>query len=166
MSIRQLQVLANNAQVGTLRDENDLWQFTHAEGWRESARGFDLSPGLSRQTQHHADGATSRPVQWYFDNLLPEEALRTTIAKDAKLSAEDSFGLLAWFGAESAGSLILHDPGARRGWRQGTVATGPRATHGDARTRQHAGGNAARGRQAYRRHRGRPGRHACALPRA
>ncbi|PIL39101.1 hypothetical protein CR103_14810 [Massilia psychrophila] len=43
--------------------------------------------------------------------MLPEEALRTTIAKDAKLSAEDGFGLLAWFGAESAGSLILRDPG-------------------------------------------------------
>ena len=54
--------------------------------------------------------ASSRPVQWYFDNLLPEEALRTVIAKDAGLSAEDAFGLLAYFGAESAGSLVLRDP--------------------------------------------------------
>ena len=50
-------------------------------------------------------------MQWYFDNLLPEEALRATIAKDAGLSAEDGFGLLAYFGAESAGSLVLRDPG-------------------------------------------------------
>jgi serine/threonine-protein kinase HipA len=110
MSIRRLQVLVNNELVGILREENDLWQFGYAEEWRESALGFDLSPSLSRETQHHADGATNRPVQWYFDNLLPEEALRAVIAKDAGLSAEDGFGLLAYFGAESAGSLVLRDP--------------------------------------------------------
>lgn len=88
-----------------------MWQFGYARQWRESARGFDLSPSLSRATQHHADGASNRPVQWYFDNLLPEEALRATLAKDAGLSAEDGFGLLAYFGAESAGSLVLRDAG-------------------------------------------------------
>jgi serine/threonine-protein kinase HipA len=110
MSTRSLQVLVNNELVGLLSEENDLWQFGYAQQWRESPRGFDLSPSLSRATRHHADGASSRPVQWYFDNLLPEEALRTTIAKDAGLSAEDSFGLLAYFGGESAGSLVLRDP--------------------------------------------------------
>lgn len=76
-----------------------------------SARGFDLSPTLAREKQRHVDGASSRPVQWYFDNLLPEEALRTVIAKDAGVSAEDAFGLLAYFGAESAGSLVLAHAG-------------------------------------------------------
>jgi serine/threonine-protein kinase HipA len=111
MSRRQLQVLVNTELVGILHEENDLWQFSYAQAWRESARGFDLSPSLSRTIEHHADGASTRPVQWYFDNLLPEEALRTTIAKDAGLGAEDGFGLLAYFGAESAGSLVLRDPG-------------------------------------------------------
>jgi serine/threonine-protein kinase HipA len=50
-------------------------------------------------------------VQWYFDNLLPEETLRSVIAKEASLRAEDAFGLLAFYGAESAGSLVLRDPG-------------------------------------------------------
>jgi hypothetical protein len=40
------------------------------------------------------------------DNLLPEEAMRTVLAKEAQLSAEDAFGLLGYFGAESAGSLV------------------------------------------------------------
>ncbi|MDB5920613.1 MAG: protein HipA [Massilia sp.] len=111
MTSRQLQVLVNHELVGILGEENDLWQFRYALEWRASARGFDLSPSLSRATGHHADGASSRPVQWYFDNLLPEEALRTVIAKDAGLSAEDGFGLLAYLGAESAGSLVLCDPG-------------------------------------------------------
>lgn len=51
-----------------------------------------------------------RTVPWYFDNLLPEETLRTVIAKESNLQAEDAFGLLAYFGAESAGSLVLRDP--------------------------------------------------------
>ena len=44
-----------------------------------------------------------------FDNLLPEEALRSIIAKEVSLNAGDAFGLLAYFGAESAGSLVLRD---------------------------------------------------------
>lgn len=109
MSARRLEVLVNDELVGILREENDLWQFEYADAWIASARGFDLSPALSRNRRIIADGASNRPVQWYFDNLLPEEALRTVIAKDAGLNAEDGFGLLAYFGAESAGALVLRD---------------------------------------------------------
>ena len=38
---------------------------------------------LSRKSVAHADGASNRPVQWYFDNLLPAGALRTVIAREA-----------------------------------------------------------------------------------
>jgi len=58
------------------------------------------------------DGASQRPVQWYFDNLLPEEDQRVLLAGDAKLDAADAFGLLAWYGAESAGSVTLLPPDA------------------------------------------------------
>lgn len=109
MTARQLEVMVNRDLVGWLREENDLWQFDYAEQWRTSPEGFDLSPALARAQASHADGASTRPVQWYFDNLLPEEALRITIAKDAQLNAEDAFGLLAYFGSESAGSLVLRD---------------------------------------------------------
>lgn len=130
MTARQLNVLTNDQLVGYLREDNDLWQFEYAAQWVASSASFDLSPTLARlqpgpDTQTagimdaaaihprpalHRDGATNRPVQWYFDNLLPEEALRTVIAKEAKLAAEDAFGLLAYFGSESAGSLTLQDP--------------------------------------------------------
>jgi serine/threonine-protein kinase HipA len=58
------------------------------------------------------DGASQRPVQWYFDNLLPEEGQRLLLAGDARLDAADAFGLLAWYGAESAGSVTLLPPDA------------------------------------------------------
>lgn len=110
MTARQLEITVNRQLIGLLRENNDLWELEYAQGWVTSALGFDLSPELPRAEALHTDGASKRPVQWYFDNLLPEEALRIVIAKEANLSAEDAFGLLAHFGAESAGSLVLHDP--------------------------------------------------------
>jgi serine/threonine-protein kinase HipA len=108
--MRELAVSINDRLVGHLREDNDLWQFGYAPEWSASSEGFDLSPALPRSEGRIADGATTRPVQWYFDNLLPEEALRSIVAREARLAAEDAFGLLAWFGAESAGSLVLRDP--------------------------------------------------------
>jgi serine/threonine-protein kinase HipA len=110
MTSRQLELLVNAQQVGYLRENNDLWELAYTPEWIASVQGFDLSPELARTSVVHTDGATHRPVQWYFDNLLPEETLRTVIAKEADLPAEDAFGLLARFGAESAGSLVLRDP--------------------------------------------------------
>jgi serine/threonine-protein kinase HipA len=51
-------------------------------------------------------------VQWFFDNLLPEEALRTRLAQEKKIAEADAFGLLEAYGAESAGALTLLKPGA------------------------------------------------------
>ena len=109
MTSRRLEVTANEQLVGHLRERDDLWEFEYAADWSTSLQGFDLSPALPRTELLHADGASNRPVQWYFDNLLPEEALRTVLAKEANVPAEDAFGLLAYFGAESAGSLVLRD---------------------------------------------------------
>ena len=122
MSVRQREVLVNDELVGVLAEENDLWQFDYADQWIASVRGFDLSPFLARNQRIIVDGASNRPVQWYFDNLLPEEALRTVIAQDAGLNAEDGFGLLAYFGAKSAGALVLRDPANRV-----PAAAGPRS---------------------------------------
>lgn len=44
----------------------------------------------------HVDGGTLRPVQWYFDNLLPEERLRETVSKEAGLKGDDAFALLEY----------------------------------------------------------------------
>ena len=73
---------------------------------------FALSPHLPLSREPLLDGATRRPVQWYFDNLLPEEGQRILLADDAGVEAADAFGLLAWYGAESAGSLTLLPPDA------------------------------------------------------
>lgn len=109
--MRELRVWLNDRPVGLLAEANDVWHFTYDRQWCSDALGFDLSPALPRALGTHTDGASERPVQWYFDNLLPEEQLRESLARDAGLAGEDAFGLLAWLGAESAGSLVLQPPG-------------------------------------------------------
>ena len=109
--MRTLMVYLNDRQVGVLAEGDDLWSFEYDPGWSASTDGFDLAPGLSRASQRHIDGGTSRPVQWYFDNLLPEERLRETVSKEAGLKGDDAFALLAYLGAESTGSLVLLPPG-------------------------------------------------------
>lgn len=105
---RRLNIFINQVQVAILHEDNDLWALTYLPQWAAREDGFDLCPALPRAQLVHRDGATFRPVQWYFDNLLPEEKLRELIAADAKLrNHEDAFALLEYLGAESAGSLTL-----------------------------------------------------------
>lgn len=108
--MRSLNVYIGARLVGELFEGDDLWQLRYARSWMEASDGFDLAPGLPRQAELIMDGGTSRPVQWFFDNLLPEERLREAISKEADIKGEDAFGLLQYLGEESAGSLTLLPP--------------------------------------------------------
>ncbi len=117
---RMLQAWINDQLVGTLHEANGLWAFEYSRPWLTHPGAYALCPGIPLVEGLQRDGATSRPVQWYFDNLLPEEGQRTLLAGSAHLDAHDAFALLAHYGAESAGSVTL--------LAQGT-AQAPHATH-------------------------------------
>ena len=104
---RVLQATINAHAVGELHEVNGLWAFQYGSSWLAHTARYALSPHLPLQTQPVVDGGSIRPVQWYFDNLLPEEGQRTLLAGSAKLDVADAFGLLQYYGAESAGSLTL-----------------------------------------------------------
>lgn len=110
---RQLEVWFRSQRVGVLRDAGAAWRFDYAPDWLRAADGFDLSPALPRAQGRIEDGGSQRPVQWFFDNLLPEEEARVLLAREADIPQADAFGLLAWYGAESAGALVLLPPGAQ-----------------------------------------------------
>ena len=112
MNGRSLRASINQQEVGSLQEVAGLWSFQYAASWLNHPQAFALSPHLPLTAEPLLDGASQRPVQWYFDNLLPEEDQRVLLAKDARLDAADAFGLLAWYGAESAGSLTLLPPEA------------------------------------------------------
>ncbi|HEX2825143.1 MAG TPA: HipA domain-containing protein [Burkholderiales bacterium] len=108
--MRSLVVYIEQRRVGTLFETDDLWAFEYDSAWASASDSFDLSPALPRAQLRHDDGGTNRPVQWYFDNLLPEELLRSAIEREAGIKGDDAFALLEYLGAESAGSLTLLPP--------------------------------------------------------
>lgn len=121
MSERALLASINGEPIGTLQEVNGIWAFRYTDAWLRNPQRFALSPHLPLTNETRMDLSTRRPVQWYFDNLLPEENQRVLLAKDARLAAADAFGLLGYYGAESAGSITLlpsdsvtQDPGVLR----------------------------------------------------
>ncbi|GLQ51118.1 HipA domain-containing protein [Dyella flava] len=108
---RTLVVWVDQQRVGELRERGNLWTFAYDAEWLDTADAFALSPSLPLQREEMMDGATQRPVQWFFDNLLPEEGERALLAHDVGVDAADAFGLLQRYGPESAGALTLLAPG-------------------------------------------------------
>lgn len=102
---RKLLVCYESIVVGNLRETDSFWSFQYEENWVE--KGFSISPHLPLQCDAFVDGASVRPVQQFFDNLLPEEAARKLMAQDAGINLSDQFALLEYYGAESAGALTL-----------------------------------------------------------
>lgn len=110
---RSLAVCLDSRVIGTLTDTNGVWSFSYDRDWQEGADAFDLAPSLPRHHGTITDGSSERPIQWFFDNLLPEELQREVFASLARVDRADSFGLLQYYGAESAGALtLLADPNA------------------------------------------------------
>ena len=71
-----------------------MWMKRLSASWLASETRHPLSPYIPLQEGKQIDGGTYRPVQWFFDNLLPEEKARELLAKDVKVPIEDAFGLL------------------------------------------------------------------------
>ena len=110
--MRTLNTWLNGQRIGTLSEGDGLWRFDYDAAWINTPGSFDLSPALARRKPSHVDLGTQRPVQWYFDNLLPEETLREALLKESGIKGDDAFALLEYLGAESAGSLVLLPPDA------------------------------------------------------
>lgn len=107
--MRELIVYLDRIFVGKLIEESSIWGFEYDEDWL--AQGFNIIPGLAFLPGRQLDGATTRPVQWFFDNLLPEEQARTLLEKSTEIEPGDAFALLTAIGHESAGAFTLLQPG-------------------------------------------------------
>ena len=107
---RRLNLFINSRLVGVLSEKNGLWQFDYDQNWLNNIESYPLTPTLPLQKDTHLDTGSDRPVQWFFDNLLPEETARALIARNTNVAKEDAFSLLAAVGSESAGAVTLLKP--------------------------------------------------------
>jgi serine/threonine-protein kinase HipA len=62
---------------------------------------------LSASLPIQADPFPPSAARPFFEGLLPEGAVRTTIARSLGVSEDNSFGLLAELGAECAGAVVI-----------------------------------------------------------
>ncbi|MBK7562764.1 MAG: HipA domain-containing protein [Propionivibrio sp.] len=98
-----LTVSANGIPVGTLEVEEGRWKFGYATEWN----AFALSPNLPIATREFKDSANAKPVEWFFENLLPEGRLRDLIAVRDRIDSRDTWALLIRHGQDTAGALSL-----------------------------------------------------------
>ena len=122
---RTLVVWYEQNEIGLLESTNGIWSFEYTQSWLEKKNSFPLCPNIDLSKQKHIDNSTERYIQWFFDNLLPEENARLILSKDNKLDKEDAFGLLELYGAESAGALTLLKSDVE--WGEGSVEPLPKS---------------------------------------
>ena len=68
----RLQVMSNDAVVGTLSQQDAGWRFDYAPHWQ----AWPLAPTFPLATGSFQDHDGQRAVEWFFENLLPEGRLR------------------------------------------------------------------------------------------
>lgn len=94
-------------RVGTLlQNEHGFCELYYEPAWQE--QGFDISVTLPRTQQHH----TGDVVRAFFENLLPEAAIRESLARHYGVSTENVFGLLSRIGRDCAGAFSVGAPGS------------------------------------------------------
>jgi serine/threonine-protein kinase HipA len=105
----QLRVFLNSQLVGEVeRRGPSRYRFSYAPQALEAhpETGTILSASLPLQAQAFTPSQSSP----FFEGLLPEGAVRSTIARSFHISEEDGFGLLGALGADCAGAVAVLPP--------------------------------------------------------
>lgn len=104
--MKELPIYYGEEAVATLmQNEHGFCELHYEPTWQE--KGFDISVTLPRVQQHHTGDA----VRAFFENLLPEAAIRESLARHYGISGENVFGLLSHIGRDCAGAFSIGAPG-------------------------------------------------------
>lgn len=101
--MNRLQVYANGTRVGLLTTLDNCWRFEYDSAWQ----AWPLAPGFPLSTRVYQDDASTRPIEWFFENLLPEGRLRELIAQRERIAARDTWAMLQRYGVDTAGALSI-----------------------------------------------------------
>lgn len=104
---RALAVWCEQYCVGQLWVSEGRWNFQYASSWLGHPEAFFISPHFQFQDLPFSDTPDDKRVEWFFENLLPEGGMREALARQAFVSAQDTYALLRRYGVECAGALTL-----------------------------------------------------------
>ncbi len=113
MPHRHLCIWYEGERLGELHEQSGIWSFIYTQKWLARPDAFSISPHIPLQSEMLVDSSTYRHVQWFFDNLLPEEDARTALYTLMPRRQHDAFNLLQEYGGESAGALTILEPGTQ-----------------------------------------------------
>ena len=99
----QLRVLSDGVCIGTLDVTEGRWSFSYVHEWTL----HPIAPGFPLNVRDYQDSGEHRPVEWFFENLLPEGRLRELIALRDRIDPRDSWAFLVRHGQDTAGALSL-----------------------------------------------------------
>jgi len=98
-----LQIRIGNEVVGRLwLDEKRRFCFVYDPNWLQNAR-IPLSLSLPLRPEPYLDDESHS----FFANLLPEEKIRSLVARNLGISANNDYGLLERIGGDCAGAVSV-----------------------------------------------------------
>lgn len=108
MSSKILDVYLLDAKVGSLIQlKTGRLQFTYNDKWLKTPNARPLSVSLPLRKEEFDDAAT-RP---FFAGLLPDDTVRTKLARILGVSEKNDYALLEELGRECAGAISLYPSG-------------------------------------------------------
>ena len=100
--MKELIVLLNGHEAGSLKSERGKSTFTYADSWRTSDNAFPLSISMPLTAREHS----SRTVEPFIWGLLPDnDDVLKSWGKKFQVSQRNAFDLLSHVGEDCAGAI-------------------------------------------------------------
>jgi serine/threonine-protein kinase HipA len=106
MAAESLYVFLNSTKVGKLNRDGAQLSFEYDAEYLATHFPLPLSRHLPLKPEAFSDNDTRD----FFANLLPEGGIRTQIARQVGVSAENVYGLLEAIGGDCAGAISVRTP--------------------------------------------------------
>jgi serine/threonine-protein kinase HipA len=104
--VAEVAVFHEGEPVGTINRGPDGASFAYASDWLRSPRAFPISIQMPLAPGHMPPGTFER----WAAGLLPEGAQRAQLARQLGLAPDDTLGILARTGRDTAGALSIGRP--------------------------------------------------------
>jgi serine/threonine-protein kinase HipA len=116
-----LDVYLNASPIGALSPASGSTDYSFSYSERVATEAEEGAVVLSHSLPVRPEAYEAIPTRIFFDGLLPEDARRDELARELKISSNDSYGLLAEIGRDCAGAVVIVPEGEVVGPPTGSV---------------------------------------------